>query len=519
MHTTICKKCNCPTIEENGRYVCFACGAQYEPVEEPVSANIPVSMQTDFTQFFESVSLEQFRQINQRLVDSVKACGDLYIIAALSDGRYYTRYTPGSNSTRHYTGQCAAENWCGVSKIFTAASYSVGITDKGFLQPTATEVSMFFSMLQSNGISNMRIKQILEMDIYDDTFIGLDVNGRVVINNPFKLFSIDENDANQVAMLAQGLQKIKNWPPMMKLIPRLSPYSEGSSLCGISMDGKLYQVYFREDARRMPAWEDTFCDFSFQWLNPGYYYIGLREDGTLRGYDSRYDDVAEVVQLCAENSGIYYLTKNGDLYFRCECIAHNVIARISCGYVHADGTLHILKKVGGAWQDEEIPNLKLFDSIETFLQEWDDRYDGEDIAQFVEQKRATAAKHWQKLGERGTIRTQIDALGVFQLKDRKQLNADLQKVNEEIHLLEQELSNYEEKLSKGPSGEAMWEIIHSSSPSVTVEQIQSAARNAVAYKPSRLRDPVLRSAAVGAVIAGPTGAIVGAVYAANKKSK
>lgn len=516
MHTTICKKCNCPTIEENGRYVCFACGAQYEPVEKPIPVDVPV----EHTNFFELVSLEQFRQINHRLVDSVKAFGDLYIVAALSDGRYYTRYTPGSNSNRQYTGQCAAENWCGVSNIFTAESYSIGITDKGFLQPTATEVSVFFSMLQSNGISNMRIKQIMELDLYNDTFLGLDVDGRVVINNPFKLFSIDENDTKQVAMLAQGLQKIKNWPPMMKLIPRLSRHgSEGSSLCGISMDGELLQVYFREDARRMPTWEGAFCDFGFQWLNPGYYYIGLRQDGTLRGYDSRYDDVSDVVQLCAENSGIYYLTKNGDLFFKDECIAHNVVARVSCGYVHADGTLHILKNAGKSWQDEAIPNLKLFGSLETFLQEWDDRYDGEDIAQLVEQKRMIDAKRWQKREEQGSIRIKIDKLGLFQLKERKQLNVDLQKVSKEIQTLEQELADYEEKLSKGPSGEAVWQSVHpsASTASVTVAQIQAAARNAVAYKPSRLHDPVLRSAAVGAVIAGPAGAIVGAIHAANKK--
>ena len=194
MCMTVCEKCKGPIGVENGKNVCVLCGEVYGDACEDVVK--------DYNAFFENVSLEKFRRISKKIADLIAySSSEAYMIARLSNGQFYTNFTPKEGYNSVYRGQCAVENWYDVKKIYEDEEYSVAIAEDGSLQPTLVEVEELFERIKGSGISDMRMKDVLWLSyeytfqsLYtgeitvEDSFLGLDINGKVIMYNPFRLF-------------------------------------------------------------------------------------------------------------------------------------------------------------------------------------------------------------------------------------------------------------------------------------------------------------------------------------------
>jgi len=112
---------------------------------------------------------------------------------------------------------------------------------------------------------------------------------------------------------------------------------------------------------------------------------------------------------------------------------------------------------------------------------------------------------------------QYSSLGVFKLKEKKALQADIDALQSKVFALGSKLNGVEQELLSLPSGKAVWQHFNIPSNIDVLWQRSQAVHEAVAYKKPGMG--VLGSAAVGGIVAGPAGAIVGAIYAANKNKK
>lgn len=549
MSIAVCTKCRGPVTVECGKNVCAFCGEVYGDAE--------VAITEDFSTFFKNTSLEELQDISSRLADMVVFCrmgwgkeGDdraTYTIIPISNGQFYTRFIPGEGYDSAYRGQCAVENWYSVRGIYASQEYAVAIAEDGTLQPTLIEVEQLIQQIKSSGVSEMRMKQVVDISYWradtifgkigaiEGSFVGLDVDGRVFIYNPFKAFiglnAEKDEDREKCAVL---MKRIKAWPTIDKL------YYIGGILIGLTKDGKVYAA----SATSYPD-EEKLADMLSGWDNihsviynyGGIYdncFIGLKKDGTLfsesnENYLNRYlskslSEYRDVVQIAFLESGgrrtkLAYLTRQGEFFLGEDKIDDNVISIVKGGYVRADGSVYeLVCKRDNAY--EAIKGVKIFSSVETMYKEFAEISRGilSKKYELNEKKQVISEELQGRQGELDRLNEEYSQLGIFKVKEKKALRLSIDNLSDEASGLEDELADIEDEILTLPSGRAAWK--HFDLPqygNYSVSQISAAAYNAVSYK-KRDRS-VIGGAAAGAIMAGPAGAVVGAVYAANKNRK
>lgn len=534
MSVRVCAKCKGPVTIEGNQYVCALCGEIYGNVEASVNYNT----------FFENASLEKLQRISRKIADMVVSYGTLYLIAPLSNGQFYTRFIPGPGFSSAYRGQCAAENWYNVKKIYPEGEYTVAISHDGTLQPTLVEVEKLFARIKASGFSDMRMKDIIKISYehhftewgggtIEDSFVGLDINGKVVIYNPYEAFDLNADDEEDREDCVSMLKQIQAWPAVEKLT------NIGSVLIGIAKEGTVYATSSYTSEKR-----DALLATLSQWTNidsivegnlhQSGFYAGLRKDGTLITYSEDHytdsymrkvaEDLSGIVQIAFLPCGIKgskrfaTLTSRGDLILNQKVIDHNVISILKNGYVRADGSIYEYDEDKDKYK--VVEGVKLFSSVETIEEEYAESATA--VLLFkknLEDEKIRISNELQsKRNEIAPLQKQYDSLGLFKAKEKKALRPSIDAISEVISTLKAELENIDEKLFSLPNGEAAWK--HFDLPkygSYSVSEISAAAYNAVSYK--KPGTSVIGSAAVGAVIAGPAGAIVGAIYAADKNRK
>ena len=548
MSTFLCTKCYGPVIVKDGNYVCALCNEAYGQAEAIVAK--------DFSHFYEKTSLADLQKIGRHFHDLVIMSGigknqndarAVYTIAPLSNGQYYTRFIPSAGYNSIYRGQCAVENWCGAKSIYASEEYTVAIAEDGTLQPTLIEVEELFQRIKNSGLSDMRMKQIVSLNYkhsfacgditveMEDSFLGLDVNGKVAMFNPFELFFLDANNEEDREKCAKLINSIRSWPAVDKL------YAAGQFLIGVTESGKVYAVpaasYSTKDdeevAKTLSQW-DNIESIIFTFDVSATVFIGLKKDGTLISNQGRQitdcyldQDIStlqNIVQIqFQEFNGKYtklaYLTSQGEYYFFSTKINENVISILSRGYVRADGSVYeLVREEGNVY--EPIQGLRLFHSVETAADEMAESTNG-----FLTWKRNLGEEHQIVLNDLQAKRKELSALndqyaklGLFKVKEKKALRPLIDNLSQEAKKLESETSRIDAELRSAPNGKPTWHSLGASDgQTYSISQISSAAHQAVSYK--KPEASVLGSAAVGALIAGPAGAIVGAIYAADKNRK
>ena len=532
MSITVCSKCKGPIIVEEDQYICALCREVYGNVAPA----------ENYSAFFENASLEKLQRISHKIADKVVSYGNLYLIAPLSNGQFYTRFVPGYGFSSVYRGQCSVENWVNVKKIYPESEYTVAIGHDGTLQPTLVEVEKLFARIKASGISDMRMKDIVSISYehyftewgggtIEDYFIGLDINGRVVIYNPYEAFNQNaDNEENREACVTL-FKQIRAWPAVEKL------KRFGSMLIGITEDGKVFTAsvnkYDDKELKTFSQWNNI-DSIVRGYLPEGTLYAGLRKDGTLITYSENHftdsymrkvsENLSGIVQVAflpcgkKDNKRFAALTNQGVLILNQNVIADNVISILENGYVRADGSIYEYDENKNKYK--VVEGVKLFSSAETIETEYEESATA--VLLFkknLEDEIMRLSDELQsKRDELSPLQTQYAALGLFKGKERKALRPIIDSISQAINSLEVKLKNLEDQLLSLPDGKAAWRHFDlPKSGSYSISDMNDAVNNAVSYKK---RDAsVIGSAAVGAVIAGPAGAIVGAIYAADKNSK
>lgn len=407
---TICDKCGAPIIEEDGKYLCSVCGKEYGDADRERREQAAEDVR--YAEFYQNVSLERFRQIAERLAGAVGNTTRPEI-AVQSDGSYCMQSE--TENSRY-----AAQNWLDVERFyqpFYQQRYGlIGITADGRLEPTMIEMEKFFRELQEQGVSDMKMKDILVAEYeYTSTsmsypheeihleskFLGLDMRGKVVIFNPFEVLGLDRERESDVKECGRVMQELRSWPPIARLRELGTPRA---SLCGITEDGK---VVCTNDASMwmnpVRQWGDVEDVVELNCLyKPDHCWIALRKDGTLLsnvdpeklvGYVDEGDvrqaetfsevisKLSGIVQIQAlktyEEAALLYLTEKGELYqqnFRGtshilpKLIAKNVAALYGLCY----NDLEYIGANGHRYNGEgrKLSTVPLFHNIMTLDEEW-----------------------------------------------------------------------------------------------------------------------------------------------------
>lgn len=538
MENKICEKCKSPIIVEDGKYVCISCGNTYGKIPNVIKPK-------NYSDFFEKLSFEEFKKINKFIAEKVviqtapvgecskrsyyRPYGTNYVIAALSNGQYFTRFTSCLDFSEKYRGQCAAENWVGVNRIFATSEYSIGITDDGKLQPTLCEVDSFLKEIDND----LRMRQIVDISDKYKQFLGVSLDGKIVIINPFGVWCLHEDNEEEFKMCTDFLKKIKNWPSIKYA------YKCGYvMLVCITEQDKL--VCASTNIKNIP-----FCDEleSLNDVDSITYSCDddhtmkihvLQKDGsvTLISFKSFYESykkgevtknelkLSNVVQIkniniaklncygeiLSEKEELLYLKSNGDLIYNNKILAKNVISIVDNGYICVDGTVYE-RKISTDTEYVQIEGLKLFDSIETLEQEWEDTKNAcKNFLPTKQEKLCTLNE------EAKDLEKQISNLGLFKGKEKKAFRQELATIRENISIIQHEIDNV-------PDGTPKWHRLpEETGRYYSIGELSAMVDRSIASGSSKSKS-VVGSAVVGGVIAGPVGAVVGAIYAADKNNK
>lgn len=542
MEKTICEICSGPVVKEDGNYICAICGKNYGHVPDTLSHK------ANFNRFFQNASLETLRKISNRLSSSVANHDRIYVLAVLSNGQFYTRFVPCPGYHSVYRGQCAAERWFGVEKIYKRDSFTIGITYDGELQPTLIPIQEMLDRVKQTGISDMRMKQVLKAEYahcsrhswgdltYEDEFLGLDINGKVVIHNPFAIFGLSPEKPEEVQKCGQIIQDIKKWPKLEALY-----HFEDYALCGITEHGDVVFVPYKaakaDLLSTVRSWTNVASiDYYYPSSLVSHHkksYIALKKDGTLIsnvdypfGKWVNLAEITDVVQFRINEIGHFaYIRRNGDLFainrsVTPELVDHNVVAFIKRGYIKADGTVYELDdKMSLSFK--QVPNLVMFDNIETIEEEW--RTTAETHKRLKQDVEKEKQQMQAILQEKKAIMESLEAektkYGLFQLKEKKALSLQIDEVRNSMGTVTLKIRELDQKLLAFPDGKPVWHPSGTTTVDiVSMEQLSAATRQSIAVKPNKDRS-VVKDAAMGALIAGPAGAVVGAIYAVDKNQK
>lgn len=505
MSITVCEKCKGPVTLENGKYVCAICGAVYEDKKE--------KSESKNSSFFEKVSFEKLRAVNNLITDVVSFRG----VAIMSNGQ---------------TFQSGYENFWGARKIQPPNFHEIALAYDGTMLLQSEPQEKLVRKLKKIGVTELKMKMVARFSVNEDCFAGIDINGKVIIYNPYEVFGLNSEKEEERNECVNRLNEIKSWPPM-KFIDYYCTY-------GISEEGKVYTL--TQESSKMKGWENIESIALVYGHFMSKIYFGLKTDGTLvmagRNETSPFlsKDISEYSGIVQMTDMYYYdefysgniiilLNNKGEFICRGRVIDRNVIAIGDQGYVKANGSVYqrIESFTEKGLKYKKIEGLRLFDSVYTIEKEYEEAFHyRENLKASIKN---TKAELEAKQEELRPIQDQYDNLGIFKGKEKKALKPSIDALSEEIKGLEEELNNLK-VIHKAMT--TLWvpstSTTQNSTPKPTyygnpysAADLGAAARNAISG--NKKDKSVIGSAAVGGLIAGPAGAVVGAIYAADKNNK
>lgn len=542
MATYQCTACGCINTTEKKRWKCYQCGKFHDMTDYFLHVrNHSNIIDGNYQCFFNNVSLEKFRRIANRLSHSVTGHSKKSIII-LDNGTYFEDYPDKYKSLDSYCGEFNLEHWYGVEYIQDFDNpnlgFRLGITGDGEIQSTLIDIQEVIDRIKESGISDMRMKQVVSigfdskgendlefasglLSIHQqktEHFLGLDLNGKVVMTNPSYLFDLPKGKD-----LQKICAEINALPPLKEL--RCWRTHE---IYGITEDGKVRVIgpnhNMREVYDEVEQWENI-VDVIFGVRRC----VGLKENGSVICKGVNIDSVAEltnVVQIhCDAGKWYMFLLRNGDLmvakydghegYMAPIRIARNVVALCDNGVIFADGTIMMR---GAIDEYKPVEGIKLFDNIETIEEDWQILRESHKkgkrlITQQIEQENQCLDS---LKDEMRTIPHQRSALGMFKFKEKQQLALREREIQSEIEEKEKAVKQLK---AAYPTGRPVWRYKSHSSVDLIALQQSTLAVEQILHGKTKKNASVLKSAAVGGVVAGPAGAIVGAIYAADKNNK
>lgn len=495
--------------------------------------------ESGYSGFYSALSLDQLRRISDRLSDSVATCygyrdwqtvagqqmtknGFTYMIARLSNGKFYTRFDRGVSFDRIYRGQCNVSKWVDTQQLFAEQEYAVGISSEGEVLSTLTEVDSFLRRLRPG-----KLKQIVELYDKGGQLLGLTAEGRVLVENPYGVFHLRENDRRDVELVREIQKELCSWPPLKKL------YKASDMLLGLTEEGQVYccttAAYLSTERREL------LCKLSNLQGIHSICFVQRMSDYSdipvLLGKDGQVTPLpgthlkkyTDVVQIRADQDHLLHLDRGGVLY-RSGCeIDRDVVAILHNGYAKADGTVYVREFADSAVYTM-VQDLQLFDSIERIEEEWaaaeaQVKAYREYLAELSAEIRAREKSLAQKQREIQMAELELSGLGLFKRKEKKAITDRIALLQSDTTHLQQERDELSTKLEKYSDTKATWQRINlQAQQSAMMEQIRKmAATPVISEKPKDVS--VLKSAAVGSILAGPPGAIVGAIYAMDQNNR
>ena len=489
--------------------ICALCGAVYEDNK--------AKNDSESSDFFETASLEKLRAVSKLLTDVTHFNPT---ITMMSNGQIF---------------QSCFENFWGAKKIAsnTAATESA-IAYDGTLLLRSKNLEIFVNKIKSASISDMKMREVIRLSNIDECFLGIDINGKVIIYNPYKIFDLNPDKEADRDECVKRLKQIQSWPPM-KYIDYYCKY-------GISEDGKVYSTDTENDYTK--DWDNIDSIVFFYATAPkGYYwsgevFYGLKTDGTLvfsgikaakntllsyAGKDiSEYEGIVQITYMYTKDGWRPAILNNkGEFICDGRVVDTGVVAIGEHGYVKVNGSVYKRKK---DLEYEKIEGLKLFNSIHTVEEEYEEAFHYRENLEIAIQNAKVNLKEKQE--ELRPIQEQYNSLGIFKAKEKKALKPFIDTLAEEIKGLEEELK----KLIATSTAITNLKLINNnvntqstSSASTfygnpySAADLGAAARNAISGK--KKEKSVIGSAVAGGIIAGPAGAVVGAIYAADKNNK
>ena len=417
----------------------------------------------------------------------------------------------------------------------------VGITRSGNLQPEYMQTKLVLSRLKETIGEIPKMKQICHLTIRylssggyqdyigEDSFLGVDTTGKIVVYNPFEVFGYSPKYQSDIEMCGDLMQTIKKLPKIHKVYPYKN------SFFAITETGKVFLVGQTASGsaveKRIQEWENIESILGWKWKSNDYL-VGLKNDGSLVAVaqDSTQKNeqtfseawnipLCNIVQIKEISHNVYaFLYQNGDMLVpQHKCLVKNVISLVNGGYIGLGGFLWL-------WEQNRFQNTEkeMFGSIETLHEEWEARHE----------KKINLKKEYQECNdkysrlekEQGALHEQLKKLGLFQFKARGELKQNIQGIAEEQERLKAKLTDleYEVKFYYTPSCRSIYSKKNNLSSCRTVtkadlDEIRSNIDNQL--NPQKKDKSVVGSAVVGGLVAGPAGAVVGAVYAADKNRK
>lgn len=505
-------------------------------------------MNTNLNCFYSSISPEHFRAISSKLSNRIAAgygyrtyenyqgnqmpkMGFTYIIAQLSNGKFYTRFDKGVDFDSIYRGQCEVANWFDIDRVYADQEYSFGIQCDGKIVTTLQEADLFIKHLSSQNSGSLQAKQIVEMYDKEHVFLGLDGNGKVIINQPEKLFHLRENDPRENEYCTSLVHTIRSWPPLKRL------YKGSYALIGLTEDGQVYctatRIYQSTEEKKILDKLSSLSDIDslvFLQRPSDYseYLVVLTKNGLVfpiafSSIGSVKTNFSDVVQILADGQTLLHLNLNGTLYAGNHELDTNVVSLFPRGYVRADGTVYVKEFVNSNTYFM-IPDLKLFDNIDRIEEEWEA---ARKITQAYKKRvvgiRQELAELEQKISDKNRkidiLQSCLSGLGIFKQKEKKETKANIEQIQGELSKLNQERENLKTGFASSTDLAPRWKRIDlKAQRDALVARVQKMAATPIVSE--KAKDiSVLKSAAVGAVLAGPSGAIVGAIYALDKNIK
>lgn len=541
MSKMICDKCNGPISIENGYYTCVLCGATYG------EANEIEKTPENFENWYTSTFLEKKMQIANKISRRIDG-GDVYVIAALSNGQYYTNFTAQNGYHSVYRGQCDVENWEGVEHVITKDEFSIGITEDGKVQTTLIEVEDYLESINKKMGKDFKWKEILDLT-YEDTytsrygtsyetrtleerFFGLNSEGEVVIDNPFKLFEYKKEDSENINRCANLIKEYKKWPKIRKMCGHSVAIGEDNKIyCAIDPEHYMFKDDVEQyknvsELKNVADCINTTIDLYHK------IFVTLTTDGdviiTSEAGNKGVVDSKKVVQIAADDDYLFRLFEDGTLIrnrlssegiLEDEKIIDTDVVSINTEFhVKGDGTVYKNSTKAIQIKTIQIKDLKMFESIYTLEEEWNNTK-----TNIENSKKALEDDIKEKKIQLNSIKEQkqeidkkIESLGFFS-KEKKELRAQTKEKESLINKLVEELDGLESELSNEGAHKAAWHHFELPSSKVTLEEIMALQQ--AAFAPKAKSASIVKSAAIGGVIAGPTGAIVGAIYAADKNRR
>jgi chromosome segregation ATPase len=197
------------------------------------------------------------------------------------------------------------------------------------------------------------------------------------------------------------------------------------------------------------------------------------------------------------------------------------------GYVKTDGSVYA-RQVLGQSEFTKIEKLKLFASLDTLEEDWSavkklETAHIESIKRQINMANyelgEARKKHEAAKSELKTAEQTLSSLGILKIKEKMQLKEKIESLKYTIRETGYDISDIEEKRKRIQSAPKRWRYIDlKAQHDEAMHQVRSMMnQSAVTSTPKN--SSVLKSAAVGAIVAGPAGAVVGAIYAADKNRK